>query len=208
MKPTDDIDGNTRNTSFPDIGADEGSFLMNDILPPMISYTPLTNTSSTSARTLIATIIDPSGVPTSGAGLPVLYWKKFYSGSYTSATATSLGSNQYSFSYGSGVSIADSIYYFVVAQDAASTPNIGANPSTGANGFTANPPACSTRPTSPNSYKIIPSFTGGNYNIGGTGTTPASGCTYVDLTAAFADINGKEINQVKEPPSNQVFFVF
>ena len=59
--------------------------------------------------------------------------------------------------------------------------------------MTANPPAATILPPSPYFYKIIGTLAAGNYNIGGTGITPASGCTYVDLTAAFKDINNKEI---------------
>ena len=33
-----DFDGNTRSASTPDIGADEGNFLSNDVNPPEISY--------------------------------------------------------------------------------------------------------------------------------------------------------------------------
>ena len=190
---TDDIDGNTRNVNFTDIGADEGNFTILDRYPPLFNYIPLSNTSSTTARTLVATILDPSGVPTSGSGLPKLYWKRFYNGSYSNVTATSLGSGQYSFSFGSGVSTGDTIYYYLAAQDNATVANVGTSPSTGAAGFTSNPPAASTPPTTLNAYKIIPSFAAGNYYIGGTGSTPGSGCTYVDLTDAFAAISGKEI---------------
>ena len=41
---------------------------------PTIAYTALAPTCSGSARTLSAAITDPDGVPTAGAGLPVLYW--------------------------------------------------------------------------------------------------------------------------------------
>src|SRR5205814_5867422 len=111
---------------------------------------------STAARTLVATIADTSGVrhsgvPTSGIGLPVLYWK-INAGGYTAATATSLGGNQYQFTFGSGVALSNTVSYYVVAQDTATTPNVTANPSTGAAGFTFNPPAASTPPTTPNAY--------------------------------------------------------
>ena len=91
----------------------------------------------------MATITDATGVPTSGTGLPVLYWK-INAGSYTAATATSLGLNQYQFTFGAGVAAGNTVSYYVVAQDSAATPNVSANPSTGAAGFTFNPPAVST----------------------------------------------------------------
>ncbi|GIV45694.1 MAG: hypothetical protein KatS3mg036_0512 [Ignavibacterium sp.] len=61
------------------------------------------NTGSTSARTLVASISDPSGVPTSGIGLPVLYWKINSGGTWTGATASYLSGSNYQFSFGSGV---------------------------------------------------------------------------------------------------------
>jgi trimeric autotransporter adhesin len=187
-----DYDGNTRNSNYPDIGADEGSFVIHDLFSPKISYTPLTNTSTTSSRSLTATITDPSGVPVTGTGLPRLYWK-VNNGTYSSVSPSNVSGSQYTFSFGSGVSSGDSIFYFIVAQDNATTSNIGAYPNSGASGYTANPPAVSTRPTNPSFYIIIQTFAGGNYKIGGTGTTPSTGCSYVDLTAAITDISNKEV---------------
>src|SRR5204863_7355235 len=140
VTPYVDFTGATR-VEPPSIGAYETG---SDNSPPVIAYTPLGNTQSTTARTLTATITDASsGVPTSGLGLPVLYWK-INAGSYTGATASSLGSNQYQFSFGSGVVVGNTVSYYVVAQDSAATPNVSANPSAGASGFTFNPPAAST----------------------------------------------------------------
>ncbi len=179
---TDDFDGDTRNASTPDVGADEFAGILLDLSPPAISYTPFGNTASTGARMLTATITDASGVPTSGAGLPVLYWR-INGGSYNSAVATSLGGNQYQFTFGSGVTTGDMVFYYVVAQDSAGTPNVGSNPSAGASGFTANPPAASTPPTTPNSYTILGTIMG-SFNVG-------TGQTYADLTAAITDLNSK-----------------
>jgi len=123
-----------------------------DLTPPIIAYTPLGNTCSTSNRTLTATITDDSGVPTSGPGLPVLYWR-INAGAYTGATATHSGGSNYDFSFGGGAAAGDVISYYVVAQDGASTPNMASQPS-GASGFTANPPAASTPPATPSSYLV------------------------------------------------------
>lgn len=173
----DDWDGNPRypnsgypiNPSYPptapDIGADEFGGIPVDLNPPTTVYTPLLNTSSTSARTLTATITDGSGVPTSGTGLPRLYWK-INSGTYTGVTATSLGSNQYSFTFGAGVVLGDTVRYYICAQDLAVPPNVGATPSSGAGGFTANPPAASIPPTNPSSYIISPTALSGDYTVG------------------------------------------
>src|SRR6185436_15252382 len=121
---TDDFDGQTRSGLTPvDIGADAGTFTGLDLVAPTITYTPLGNAAA-GARTLTATITDASGVPTAGAGLPVLYFK-INAGSYTGATATSLGSDQYQFTFGAGVTTNDVVSYYVVAQDGAATPNVG-----------------------------------------------------------------------------------
>ena len=181
---TDDFDGQTRSGLTPvDIGADAGNFVGIDLAPPVIAYTALGDTTATGNRTLTATITDTgSGVPTTGAGLPVLYWR-INAGSYTAATATSLGSNQYQFTFGVGAVLNDTVSYYVVAQDSAATPNVTSNPSTGASGFTANPPAASTPPTTPNSYKIKDTITG-TFTVGAAGT-------YATLTAAVTDLNNK-----------------
>jgi hypothetical protein len=100
-------------------------------------------------------ITDATGVPTSGIGLPRLYWK-INSGAYSPVTATYVSGNTYTFSFGAGAVLGDAISYYIVAQDiVAPTPNIGATPSGGASGFTFNPPACNTPPTSPFSYIIV-----------------------------------------------------
>jgi hypothetical protein len=148
-----------------------------DLNPPIISYTPLINTNSTGSRTLTATITDSDGVPTTGIGLPVLYWK-IDTGSWNSATGTFIGGNNYQFTFGGGVVVADIVYYYIVAQDSAATPTVGAFPSGGAGGFTANPPAAATPPTFPSNYTVTYS--------------PLSGDITVGLTA-FNRIMGKHI---------------
>ncbi|MEI6681395.1 MAG: T9SS type A sorting domain-containing protein [Bacteroidota bacterium] len=169
----------------PDMGADEFGGIPLDLTGPAISYSPLLNTSVLTNRTLVATITDMHGVPTSGAGLPRLAWKKFYNGTWSYVTGTSLGSNQYSFSFGSGVVLNDSVYYYVLAQDAWTTPNVGTNPAVGAGGFTTTPPAAATAPATPFKYKIIPGICG-SFNVG-------VGQTYATLTAAIADVAAKDL---------------
>jgi hypothetical protein len=71
-----DIDGDARSGSTPDIGADEFAGIAVDLTPPAIGYTAFGNTTSTSNRTLSISVTDFSGVPTSGAGLPVIYFRK------------------------------------------------------------------------------------------------------------------------------------
>ena len=172
---TNDFDGDVRASSTPvDLGADAGNFMSY----PVINFTPLANTCATTSRTLVATITDVDGVPTSGSGLPVLYWK-IGSGSYTAVTATSLGSDQYEFSFGSGVAVGDVISYYLAAQD--NLGNVGTAPSLGATGFTANPPAASTVPSSPASYTIQNTLSG-TYTVGAAGNYPT-------LTAAVTAYN-------------------
>lgn len=176
--------------SAPDVGADEFGGIRNDTTAPLFTYVPLKNTSVTGNRTITVTITDAqSGVPVTLPGLPVVYWKINDAVSWNSAVAVSLGSGMYSFTFGSGAVLADVVYYYFCAQDGFITPNAGSSPSTGAAGFSINPPACSTPPVLPNAYRIVGTLPAGNYYIGGTGNTPATGCTYVDLTQAFADLN-------------------
>ncbi len=160
---TDDYDGNARNVSTPDVGADEFAGTVLDLTPPAISYTPLLNTGVTGNRTLSTTISDLSGVPTSGGGLPRLYWK-INSGSYTGVTGSFVSGSNYNFTFGAGAVAGDTVYYYVVARDNAS--NIGAFPSAGAGGFTFDPPAAGTPPTTPSSYFITASALTGTYTVG------------------------------------------
>lgn len=179
---SDDFDGNVRNASTPDIGADEFAGIAIDLNGPVIAHTVLSNTCTLGARTISATITDASGVPTLGAGLPVAYWR-INAGAYTAATGVSMGAGVYDFSVGTGSVAGDVVSYYFVAQDNAGTPNVSAFPSAGAAGFTANPPAVSTPPTTPFSYSVVNPLNG-VYTVGTAGT-------YTTLTAAVADYNGR-----------------
>ena len=183
-----DYDDNARSAIFPDIGADEFAGIMSDLTSPYIVYTPLNNTASTSARILVATITDPSGVPTTGIGLPVLYWK-INAGGYTAATATSLGGGQYQFLFGAGVAVTNVVSYYICAQDNVAIPNTGASPAAGTSGYTPNPPASSTPPTTPSSYTIMSGLSGTK--------TVGTGGDYINLTGAtgaFLAINSSILN--------------
>lgn len=180
---TDDFDGNTRNVTTPDIGADEFTGTGLDLSPPTVTYTALANTASLGNRVLSTSITDATGVPTAGIGLPVLYWK-INAGAYTPVTATYVSGSQYDFTFGAGVVATDVVSYYIVAQDTAGTPNVGSTPG-GGSGFTINPPAAATPPGSPSTYTIVPS-------ISGTKTVGAGG-DYTTLTAAIAAINAAEV---------------
>ena len=169
-----DIDGDARNATTPDIGADEFTGVAGDPEPPLIVYTPLTNTVLTTNRTLSTTITDTTGVPTAGAGLPVIYYRKGVSGAYAANACVFIAGSAYDCTVdyalvtGGSVTGGDVIQYYVAAQDI--TNNVSTNPLTGAGGFTANPPAAATPPTTPASYLIQVNIsgpltvgTGGNY---------------------------------------------
>lgn len=193
---TTDFDGDARypnagypvNPAFspktPDLGADEFGGLPNDVTPPAIVFTPLGNPFTGLARTLTTTITDGSGVPTTGTGLPMLYWKK-NSGAYQGVQATYVSGNTYTFTFGAGTVLGDVVSYYIVAQDMAAVPNVGANPFKGAAGFAANPPSCTTPPSTPHSYTVIAGISG-VFHVG-------VGKTYTTLTAAANDINSKWI---------------
>jgi hypothetical protein len=153
---TADFNGFARDGSFPSIGAFEYS---EDFRGPVILFTPLQNTTSTATRTLTAIIYDGTGVPSSGSGLPVLYWK-INNGAYSSSTAVFTGIDQYEFSLGAGVALGDQVSYYIVAQDILFPPYLTVSPVTGAGGFTADPPACSVPPSAPWSYKIGSAISG------------------------------------------------
>jgi trimeric autotransporter adhesin len=192
-----DYDGDSRfpnggypdNPSYPatapDIGADEMAGIPLDVNGPVINYATLTNTSSTTARMVTATITDVTGVPTSGIGLPRLYWK-INAGTWNFTAGNPIGGNQYTFTFGAGVITGDIVSYYIAAQDNDTpTPLSSANPAIGASGYTVNPPAVTVPPTSPNTYTILGSLCG-TYTVG-------AGQTYTTLTAAIADLNAKEI---------------
>ena len=176
---TTDIDAGPRNALTPDIGADEFVGVADDNFAPVVTVS-LPPVCGSFIRTLTATITDATGVPTSGLGLPVLYW--FINGvSQPSVTATWVSGSQYTFTFGGGVA-GNTITYYIVTQDAVTpTPNVIAFPTAGATGYTINPPAVSTAPTTPYSY-VNQAALAGPYNVG-------VGQTYTTLTAAVTAYN-------------------
>ena len=163
---TVDYDGDTRNVLTPDIGADEFAGILLDLNGPTIAYTNLLNTSGLGDRTLNISVTDPSGVPTLGSGLPVIYYRKG-AGSFVPTQCTFVSGNSYSCVISAaalgGLTTGDVIGYYVAAQD--SPANVSVSPSGGAAGYSANPPAVSTPPTTPNQYTIVGAVSG-SYNVG------------------------------------------
>ncbi len=170
-----DYDGQTRSGLTPvDIGADAGNFTGVDLTPPAISYTAFANTSSTSNRTLSATITDTGGVAVT-PNAPRIYFKKSTDGSYVSTECTGSYSCliDYSMVGGGSVSAGNVIQYFVVAQD--TSGNLASNPSAGFAGTNVN--TVTTPPTTPNSYTITNAPLNGDYTVGVSAFARASGKT-------------------------------
>ena len=187
----------------PDFGADEFDGVMLDLVAPTITYTNLTNLSSTANRTLtgFATITDASNVNTTSGTRPRIYYKRTTDGNvfndntngtdgwkWQEATNT-ISPFSFVIDYsllngGTGVSAGNVIQYFVTAQDIATTPNIGINSGT----FAATPSSVAlTSAAFPiggtiNSYNIATSFSG-NYNV------PGAFPTLTGVGGFFAAIN-------------------
>jgi hypothetical protein len=194
-----DFDGNPRypNPGYPvnpfypagapDIGADEIGGIPSDLTPPSIVYTLLLDTYLTNEydRVLFAEIKDGTGVPISGIGKPVLYWK-INNGIYQAAQGQWISGSNFSFTFGLGTNLGDIVSYYIVAQDLNVSPNTGAFPALGASGFTINPPGCTTPPANPSTYNIIQAISG-TFHVG-------IGKPYTTLTAAINDLNSKGVS--------------
>ncbi len=184
---TTDFDGNTRNATTPDIGADEGNFIYGDLQAPAVAYTPLGNTTSTSNRTLDATITDNHGLQNTPPNDPRIYYKKGANGTIKYQNKTSQVGNVFTFTIYSdslGVVLWDTVFYYVAAQDVGTpplNPNVTTNPS-GGSGF--NPPG-TVPPSVPNFYIIVTIPLSGIYSIPGD---------YATISAAIGDLNLRGIN--------------
>jgi len=190
---TTDFDGDTRpgpigsvngGATAPDVGADEFDGIPADLTPPLISYSALNGTCSTSDRILTTTIFDASGVPLTGSLAPRIYYSK-NAGSYfssqgllTSGTGIS-GTWDFTITASDmgGLIIGDVVSYFVIVQDVASTPNVASSPA----GVIATDVNTVSTPPSPNSY-LIQAVMGGVINVG-------TGQAYTTLTDAVNAYN-------------------
>lgn len=191
---TDDFDGQTRTSFTPtDIGADAGNFVPLDMFPPNITPFTLSNTSSTGDRTFTVSITDVTGIPSISGSEPRVYFRKFASGSWNSTAATRTSgtaqNGQWSFTIPQttlgGLSINDSVYVYIIAQDSATTSNIASFPG-GAIATSVN--TVSTPPANLLSYRIVPGLSG-TISVG-------AGQTYTSLTGnggLFEAVNGASI---------------
>lgn len=181
-----DFDGNARNATTPDVGADEVGGVTTDIAPPNIQYTLLGNSNVAATRVVpaFATITDPSGINITPGTRPRLYFKrstnantfntntnatdgwKFVEASNTSSPFAF--TIDYSLLFGGGVVAGDVIQYFVTAQDLNATPRVGVNsggfttPPTSVNLSAANLPLTNII----NQYNIVAGAFGGTVNVG------------------------------------------
>jgi hypothetical protein len=128
--------GNMSATDVNTIAIEPGnpsSFMIRDTVAPFISYVNLRDTGLISMDTLYAVISDSSGIPLGGTNVPRAYYKKGLNGIYTStAGMPEKGTGKkgaWSFSMDmsvlKGLTNGDTVYYYVVAQDKATVPNIG-----------------------------------------------------------------------------------
>jgi hypothetical protein len=204
---TDDFDGQVRqgNPGYsgagyaPDIGADEVFGI--EVVPPVISYTPIANTTSTTNLVVTGvTITDASGINITSGTSPRIYYKRFSDANalidntpntngwkYTEATNSTSPFDfmiNYSLLYNGASVTAGIIQYFIVAQDLATTANVAINSGT----FAVAPSSVALTSTAfpitgtINSYNIPFS---GSYNVG-------TGEVFTTLTKAdglFASIN-------------------
>ena len=192
---TDDIDGQIRsNFSATDIGADAGNFRPLDIFAPMIGTPIASNTSSTADRIINVNITDVTGVPNTSGNSPRVYFKKYATGTYNSTSAVRTSGNaqngQWNFTISQsamgGLTLGDSVYFYLVAQDSSSATNLSSLPA-GAIGTSVN--SISTPPNALFSYKIVNGFSG-TINVG-------AGQTYTTLTSVgglFEAINNGSLN--------------
>ena len=180
---TIDYNGVTR-TNPPTIGSYDVPV---DGSAPVITYTSLATTCATADRILTATITDITGVPTSGALQPRIYYKKNADAYFSSQGLLSSGSatnGTWTFTIVAadmgGVTSGDVISYYVIAQDVVVVPNITSNPATGLVATDVN--TVSNPPTTPNTYTLQNTLAAGTYTVGASGTYPT-------LTAAIAAYN-------------------
>jgi len=174
---TDDYAATVRNVATPDIGAWEGTFVLMDLTMPNFLGSGFTSQPCNLAtRSFTAALSDASGI---GSALlsPRLYYKvnagayASVSGTLTSGTAIS---GVWTFDMAYTAVATDVVSYYLVAQDAAATPNLFASPSAGFAGSDVN--TITTPPTTPNTYTVT-STLNGIYTVGAAGT-------FTSLTAA------------------------
>jgi len=186
---TVDFDNQARNSFTPtDIGADAGNFTSIDISAPAFVYSKIEHTCGTGNVSITGVqITDATGVPTTGANRPRIYYNRnngtWFSqpGTLSSGTATN---GIWNFVINSsdmvGLTPGDVVRYYIIAQDLAGTPNITSYPSFGlvaSNVNSVTTPPTLAAPTTPPAASVLGSYTilwnfNGTYTIGASGTFP------------------------------------
>lgn len=197
---TTDFDGDNRpgpsgsmngGASAPDLGADEFDGVPGDLAPPLITIANAIQSRdcSTTDRTFSATITDYTGVPTTGALQPRVYYKKqnsstWYSnqGTLSSGTAQN-GTWSFTVSHAAmgGVVGGDIVDYFVISQDDTPTANLASSPG-GVDAIDVN--TINNAPSNPLNYQVAFATIGGTYQVGSAAATP-----FNTLTNAIASFN-------------------
>lgn len=177
---TTDFFGTVRASNTPsDIGAHAGNFNQSpDAFPPVITFTPLVNSGTLSGtRTLSnVTITDNNGIPTSGTTRPRIYYSKdgtnWFSAGASSVSGTSnsaVASFSIDYTPMAPLTIADTIRYYVIAQD-----NAGNVISNAPYAIAANVNTVTTHPVSPNTYNFLPIIAANSVFQVGTSSTYTS----------------------------------
>lgn len=194
-----DIDSESRASNTPtDIGADAGLFIPVDITPPSIVYTPINSQalcSGTTTTTVEVNIVDNQTGLSTVSNLPRMYFRR-KTGAPTTAwsttnsvagvflSGTAQNSNwEFTIDYaafGITVNANDEFEYYFVAQDQASTPNVGVSQT---NGSTPVHPSVAVMTTAP--AFVFPA--NGFYVFNGT---PLSGVVTVGVAGDYPSFNG------------------
>lgn len=205
-----DYDGQPRNATTPDIGADEGAFTFVDNTFPTIQHTALPPSPTPNARVAFATINDASGIP-SGAGGPRLWHKASTDSSFTAATVDSVRGSNYYFTI-PGRTTGTTVQYYFAAQDGSPATNVATLPPGGSG---INPPG-SVAPSQVFRYLVQAPLAAGSYTIGAGGNFPTldsafkklsidgiAGAVTFNLTDSVYSIPGKPRRIIKEIPRQQ-----
>lgn len=171
-----DFDGQSRNATTPDIGADEGSFTGVDRTMPVIGHTALPPAPTNSARVVSATITDRTGIAT-GTGGPRLWHKNSTDPTYAAVPVDSTSGNTFYFTI-PGRATGTTVQYYLAAQDLAPANNVGTWPPGGSG---INPPG-STAPSTVFSYLVQAPLPAGSYTIGVGGNFPTLDSAFRKLT--------------------------
>jgi hypothetical protein len=218
---TVDQGGNTR-TATPSIGAyDVGLSALtaaNDVYSPVFSFTKGGNRASSNTTFSNVTVTDIGmGVPTSGATAPKLWYKNATTNSVWASVAPTSNTgtaNAAVFSYtfvwasiGGTPAINDKIYYYFVAQDAATTPNIWYSQYSATDPIHSSVSAQTTAPSQADSFLIVtplattitipgtyPTLTGVGGFFAAVNSAALGGNTTVTITA---DVNETGVNELK-----------